>query len=405
VRIGIFTDTYSPYISGVVTSIKMLEKALIAKGHEVFIVTINFEDMEYKYERNGKLIKIPGISAGVNDCKLSFVYPVKVVKHIKDWDLDIIHSHTEFSVGTFARIIGTQLNIPVVHTYHTMYEDYMYYVTKGYFDSISKKLLEYLTKFSCDKTVQELIVPSQKTYNFLKENYKMNKNIHIIPTGIDIDKFDKKHIDINKLNQIKKQLGLTKKDRVILTICRIAKEKNLELLINSQNIINKNHKNYKLIIVGSGPELDFYQNKSKKNKNIIFTGPVPWDDISYYYHIGDVFVTASKTETQGLTVIEALASNLPTVCIDDASFQNVVINDLNGKVFKTKNEYIKCIYELLQDDEKLKTMSKQARISAEYHSLKFYAEKILNVYLIATKGKIKKHNFLKRIVNKIKRSN
>ena len=140
-RIGIFTDTYPPFINGVSTSIKMLENALRKKGHKVYIVTVNPKDMKYIYEENGRVIRIPGIPIGIYDYRLTTAYPIRAVNKIKKWNLDIIHTHTEFGIGTFARVIGKQLDIPVVHTYHTMYEDYVHYITKGYFDEPSKKIV------------------------------------------------------------------------------------------------------------------------------------------------------------------------------------------------------------------------------------------------------------------------
>ena len=190
-RIGIFTDTYPPFINGVSTSIAMLERALEEKGHEVFIVTVNNENMTYKYENENKIIRIPGIPIGIYDYRLSGVYPIRAVETIKKWNLDIIHSHTEFGIGTFARIMAKQLDIPLVHTYHTMYEDYVHYITKGYFNGASKKIVEYLTKFYCDKTATELIVPTKKTYDLFKEKYKVDRNVHIVPTGIEIGRFYK----------------------------------------------------------------------------------------------------------------------------------------------------------------------------------------------------------------------
>ena len=188
-RIGLFTDSYPPYINGVSTSVACLQKALEKKGHQVFIVTVNAEKMGYKYENDNKIIRIPGIPIGIYDYRLTGIYPLRAVRKVMRWNLDIIHSHTEFGVGTFARIMANELDIPLVHTYHTMYEDYIYYITKGYFDKSSKKLLEYITKFYCDKTASELIVPTKKTYDFFKEKYKVKKDIHIVPTGLEIERF------------------------------------------------------------------------------------------------------------------------------------------------------------------------------------------------------------------------
>ena len=233
-RIGIFTDTYPPYINGVSTSISMLEKALIEEGHEVFIVTVNPENMSYKYEEDERIIRIPGIPIGIYDYRLTGIYPLRAINKIKKWNLDIIHSHTEFGVGTFARIIAKQLNIPLVHTYHTMYEDYVYYITKGYFDKSSKKIVEYLTKFYCDKTARELIVPSKKTYDLFKEKYKFDKEIHIVPTGMDTKRFSKDNFKKEEIANLKKELGIKKDEFIVLYVGRLAREKNIDLLLKGQ---------------------------------------------------------------------------------------------------------------------------------------------------------------------------
>ena len=378
-RIGLFTDTYPPYLNGVSTSISMLERALRKKGHQVFIVTVNPENMTYIYEKN--IIRIPGIPTGIYDYRLTGIYPIRAIKTIKKWNLDIIHSHTEFGIGTFARIIAKQLNIPVVHTYHTMYEDYVHYITHGYFNGPSKKIVEYLTKFYCDKTAQELIVPTKKAYDLFKEKYKVEKNVHIIPTGIEIEKFYKENIDVDKLNKLREKLGITGDDRVILYVGRLGEEKNVDFLIDNQEFFVRKNPSVKLLIVGDGPDFDRFKVKSRMLKdNIIFTGAVPYDKIHYYYNLGDIFVTASTTETQGLTVIEALATSIPVVAIDDESFKKTVVHDLNGFLFKNKREYRKYVDMLLNDDVLRNRMGKQARISTTEYSSKYYAERVLDVY-------------------------
>lgn len=404
-RIGIFTDTYPPYINGVSTSIQMLEKALKRKGHQVYIVTVNTKNMKYEYEKNGKVIRIPGIPTGIYDYRLTSIYPVRLINKIKKWNLDVIHSHTEFGVGTFARIISKQFDIPLVHTYHTMYEDYVHYITHGHFDRGSKKIVEYITKFYCDKTASELIVPSKKTYDLFKEKYKWDKSIHIIPTGIDIDLFNIEKLNKNKIDKLKQKYNISNNDFVILFTGRLAKEKNIEFILENQSSLLKQYSNLKLLIVGDGPERLTYEKIVKKYKiddNTIFVGKVPINDMPYYYAIGNVFVTASKSETQGLTVIEALAASLPVVAINDESFSNVITDDLNGYLFKNKSDYIKSISKLVENKEICDRMSKQAYITSLEHSLKYYAEKILSVYSLAIKNK-KKKNLIKRVIEKIKR--
>ena len=404
-RIGIFSEAYTPYISGLVTSEVMLKKALEAQGHEVYVVTANLESFKYEYDEKERILRVPGIPTGIYDSRFTSIYPVRAVNKIKSWKLDVIHSQTEFAIGTFARILAKQYNIPLVHTYHTMYEDYIYYITKGYFDKSSKKLVEYLTKFYCDTTATELIVPTNKIYKLFKDKYKFDKNINIIPTGIEVERFFQEKLDKKNIEELKKNLKITKKDFVLLFIGRLAEEKNIEFLIEAQkNLIEKN-KNMKLLIVGDGPDKEKYEDYAKKlglKDNVLFTGKVKWEDIPYYYHTANLFVTASKTETQGLTVIEAMASNVTPICMKDEAFQSMVTEDLNGVFFETQEEYIKQIERLYKNKKELEKLNKQARIQAETYSSKFYAERVLEVYKRAIKEKQGENRF--GIVSKIAKS-
>lgn len=408
-NIGIFTDTYTPYINGVTTSVVILKKFLEKKGHNVYIVTVNNENLHYKYEDDGKIIRIPGIPIGIYDYRLTGIYPVKVIKKIKSWKLDVIHSQTEFGVGTFARIISSQFRIPLVHTYHTMYEDYVHYVTRGYFNRSSKKIVEYLTLFYCDKTISELVVPTKKAYELFKDKYRVDRNVYIVPTGIELDKFYvEKNKNLNILEK-RKSLGIGKDDFVILFVGRVASEKNIELLLSCMKSLAWVCPKMKLLVVGSGPDLENYQRWVNNNKllgKVIFTGAVPWETIQDYYLISDVFTTASHTETQGLTVIEAMAASLPVVCIDDESFVDTVVDGLNGMIFRNKREYKKCMISLYKDRELLKRLSKQARISSEVHSGKYFADKILDVYRIAINNyKVVKVPLIDKVKNIIKGDN
>lgn len=409
-RIGLFTDTYPPFVNGVSTSILMLEKALRKMGHDVFIVTVNPETMHYDFESDKNIIRLPGIPIGIYDYRLTGIYPLKAINKIKEWDLDIIHSHTEFGVGTFARIMAKQLDIPIVHTYHTMYEDYVHYITKGHFDTASKKAVEYLTKFFCDKTVTELIVPTQKTYNLFKEKYEYDRNIHIVPTGIEVERFYHENNDEKEINGLRKKLGLHKDDFVVLFVGRLASEKNVTFLIDNHTDLIKKSKKCKLLIIGDGPDKEQFMKMASDKKiadQVIFTGKIPLDEIHKYYQLGNVFVTASNTETQGLTLLEAMASSIPVVALDDEAFKDVVIDGLNGYLFHNAEEYQNSLLKLMHDKKTYDHMCIQARINAEAHSSKYYAEKVLDVYYMALGGATsenrQKRTFSSRMKNVIKK--
>lgn len=404
-RIGIFTETYTPYISGLVTSEIMLKKGLEKLGHEVYVVTANLESFHYEYDEEERVLKVPGIPTGIYDSRLTSVYPLKAVNKIKSWNLDIIHSQTEFAIGTFARILAYQLDIPLVHTYHTMYEDYIHYITKGYFDKSSKKIVEYLTLFYCDKTATELIVPTKKTYDLFKEKYQVDRNIHIIPTGIELERFYIENIDKKKLASIKRKEKITKDDFIAIFIGRLAQEKNVVFLLDVMKDLVPSLPKLKLLIVGDGPDYDLYKEIIEKDhleNNVIMTGKVAWEEVPYYYHLSDIFLTASHTETQGLTVIEAMASSVVPICIDDESFKNTIIDGLNGRIFNNEKECKEIITELYNDNELTKKLSNQARINSDRFSAKYFAESVLDVYKYAIEHKKNRHSLINKFVDKVK---
>lgn len=407
-RIGLFTDTYPPFINGVSTSVLMLKKALEKKNHQVFIVTVNNESISYQYDEKEKVLRIPSIPIGIYDYRVSGFYPIKAANMIKKWKLDVIHSHTEFGIGTFARIIAKQFNIPLVHTYHTMYEDYIYYITKGYFDGVSKKIVEYITLFYCDKTISELVVPTKKTYDLFVEKYNVSRNIHIVPTGIDIDKFYRENFDKKDVLDLRNKVGLDKKDFVLLYVGRIASEKNIEYLIDAQKQIYKSKGDIKLVFIGDGPDLEKYRKmviEKGLEGNVMFLGKVPYNEIGKYYQLANVFVTASQTETQGLTVIEAMAASIPVVAINDESFNQVVVNELNGFCFNNKRQYRDAVFQLHDNINLYNKCKNQARITASSYSSKYYAERILDVYEVALKNhKLKKENIIFKIQRVVKKN-
>lgn len=401
-RIGLFTDTYPPFINGVSTSVAMLKRALEQQGHTVYVVTVSNNALKHEYDEKERILKVAGIPIGIYDYRLSSIYPVTLINKMKKWNLDVIHSHTEFGVGILARLFAKQFNIPLVHTYHTLYEDYTHYITHGYFEKSSKKIVEYLTKFYCDKTANELIVPTNKIYSLFKEKYNFTKNIHIIPTGIEVDRFYEENVNKKEVESLRKKLGLKKNEFTILFVGRLAEEKNVEFLINAHKKLVEYDNDLKLLIVGDGPDKEKYEQLSKSiglENNIIFNGKAAWEEIPIYYHASNVFATASTTETQGLTVIEAMAAGVPPLCIDDDSFKGTVTDGLNGKIFKNEDQYISQVKELYEDKKELSVYSKQARVQAEHCSSRAYASSVLEVYDRALKEKREKQGFFKRIVS------
>ena len=405
-RVGIFTESYPPLVNGVSTSILMLQRALEKEGHEVFIITVGNDKLKYTLEEDGKILRLPSVNiAHLYDYKVTSVYPIKAINYIKKMNLDVIHTNVEFTIGMFARVVSIQLGIPLVHTYHTMWEDYTHYITKNIklLDKVTKGAVKYLSVFFGDKTATELIVPTKKIYDLFKEKYNVSKNIHIVPTGIETSRFYKENFNPKDINALRKYLGIKRKDYVLITVSRLAQEKSIDQLINNHKKLLKKYPNIKLLIVGDGPDIDDLKKLAEDlqiKDNVIFTGKIAHKDVPKYYQLGNIFVTASTTETQGLTVVEAISSSLPVVAVKDESFKNSVIDDLNGYLYKTDNEYIKYISKIYEDKYLYNRLSKQSRILSNDFTSEVFAKKVLKVYETAIDN-YKNEN--KKITTKIKR--
>lgn len=382
-KIGIFTDAYEPHISGVTTSIKMLKTALEKMHHEVYIVTANLDNNKFIYDKKNKIIYLPGIKTGIYETKLTGIYSKKAMKIIKEWNLDVIHSQTEFGVGYFSRIVAKKLNLPIVHTYHTLYEDYVHYVTHGHFDNFAKKLAIKITKYYCEKRCDELIVPTDKIKDLFINKYNIIKQVNVIPTGIDIDKFKITPSMKKNIQTIKNKYKIKDTDFIIGSVGRIAPEKSFDKLFYNIKDMIKVNTNIKVLLVGGGPDLDNLKELTKKlnlENYVIFTDKIHYDLVPTYFNIFNVVVSFSKTETQGLTIIEGLAASKPTLCIEDDSFRSMIEPNYNGYLFKNDTEFKDYIFKLMNDQKLYKDMATNARNSTYKYSKEVFAADILKVY-------------------------
>ena len=387
-RIGVFVDAYEPHTSGVTTSVNMLKMTLENMGHTVYIVTANLVNNKFIYDEENRIIWLPGIKLGLYDFKLTSFYSPRAMKIIKTWNLDIIHSQTEFAVGHFSRTVAKKLGLPVVHTYHTLYEDYVYYITHGHFDNFAKKMAINLTKKYCDKTCDQCIVPTQKIKDLFINKYGITKNLNVIPTGIDTDKFIVTPEKEKKIQAIKKKYKISDDDFVIGAVGRIAKEKSFDRMITAAYELAKINPKIKVFIVGGGPDLENIQELVKNlhaEKSVILTGKVDYSEVDLYYHVMNVMCSFSSTETQGLTIIEGLACSIPIVCLNDDSFKVTIESGYNGYLFDTDEQFREQIGNLIANKKEYKEMCKNAKNSIYIYTKEVFGSELLKVYSKAKK--------------------
>jgi 1,2-diacylglycerol 3-alpha-glucosyltransferase len=375
-KILLTTDTYFPMINGVATSTSNLYKELKKNGHDVRILTLSHSKRE-KIE--GDIYYLKSIKARIYpDARIKLPFKNRLIREIIDWKPDIIHSQTEFSTMIAAKHIAGKLDIPQIHTYHTLYEDYLNYFPGA--EAIKKPALIKVTRLLLN-TFDAVIAPTAKTEKVLLD-YGVESNIYIIPTGINLKKYQKS-FSLDEKEKLRSELGLKSDEKAIVYVGRIAEEKNISEIIELFSEIAKKVSNIKLLIVGNGPYLENLKLQVKDQKiddKIIFTGMVKPEEVYKYYKTGDVFVTASTSETQGLTYIEALSCGCPIVCKYDKCVDGVIIQGVNGFSYKEPAEFSQYIMDILSDEELRKRLSKEAENGAQKYSSEVFACNVFNVY-------------------------
>jgi len=375
-KILIATDVYKPVINGVVISTFNLYEQLKKKGHEVKILTLSNTRGSKKI---GDVYYVGSFPVRVYPQARMRVKPYHYyIKEIIEWKPDVIHTQSEFTTCFYARQIANKLNVPLVHTYHTMYEDYTHYVIPS--KRMGKKAVAIMSKYILDKA-DEVIVPTNKVMGALK-SYGVKRNIIEIPTGISLDKFGPV-LEPTEKAALKKQYGLLDSDQVLVTIGRLGKEKNIHELIDLMKPLSSITNQVKLLIVGDGPVRRDLENQVRDlhlEDTVFFTGMVPQDDVHKYYHLGDIFISASTSETQGLTYIEAMASGLPLVCRKDDCLVDVVDEGINGFTFENQMDFIEKIQSILANEAQLSLFKKNAVMKAQKFSVEEFGSRIESLY-------------------------
>ncbi len=370
-RVGIFTDTYRPQVNGVVSSITTLEKELRKKGHKVYIITTTDPDAK-AIEPN--VLRIPSIEfKPAPQYRLGLVYSAKIIKKISKLDLDVIHCQTEWGVGTFARFVATKLEIPLIHTYHTLYEYYGHYIFGNHLKNQRKKVAAAISKFYCERC-NELIVPTRKVAVILK-SYGIKKEPNIIPTGIYVDKFYRENYTDEDREFIRESFGVEKDDFLCVYVGRVAQEKSIDVLIDMFSKISDPKCKFMIVGKSYGDTGDKLKEQAKKlgiSDRVIFVGEVPHEKVAIYYQIGEVFLNASVSETQGLTFVEAMVAKVPVNARYDLNLEDLLVETEAGLVYRNEEEFIENIKKLKEDIEFRKKMIENAfTVSMDYTAENF----------------------------------
>lgn len=372
-RVGLFTDTYFPQVSGVATSIRTLKEELEKEGHEVYIFTTT--DKHVKRFEDPTIIRLPSVPfVSFTDRRVVYRGLISSYKIAKEYHLDIIHTQTEFSLGLLGKMVGKALRIPVVHTYHTQYEDYVSYIANGKIirPSMVKPLLRgYL------KDLDGVICPSRIVLNLL-EGYEVTIPKRVIPTGIALENYVREDIKKEDVAALRKELAISDDETMLLSLSRVSYEKNIQAIIHQLPAVLSENSRIKLVIVGDGPYLQALKElavSSGVEDHVVFTGMIAHDQVGLYYKACDFFISASTSETQGLTYIESLASGKPIIAHGNPYLDDLITDKMFGTLYYAESELSDAIIDAILEPPPMNQRlldEKRYEISAQHFGKSVY---------------------------------
>ena len=374
-KIAMFSDTYVPQRNGVSTAVKLYKDKLEERGHEVYVFVPRYSKEEKRNEKN--VIEYPAIRYVLEKEQRIAIFHPYVPFKIKKMEFDIIHTHTPFSMGILAFLSAKLFDIPYIGTHHTMYEYYRHYLPPIIRPSL--KMTKALIREWCKK-LDKVIAPTTEVKNVLVSYGVPEDHIVVIPTGIDVEKFQ----EPPKYN-IKEMFDIEDGKKIILYVGRLGKEKNIPFLMKVFSKVRK-REDAVFLLIGYGPELEsleFLAEELGIENDVIFAGKQDREIVIDAYKQADVFVFASYTETQGLVIIEAMAAGLPIVALGKLGVKDLLEGSNGGIMLPELNEeeFSEAILKLLNDQKLHKTLGENGKkYVMENFSIDITIDKLLEVY-------------------------
>jgi len=384
-NVAFFIDSYYPTTNGVVTVVNQLKTQMEKMGHKAIVITVDAREKKEAYINTDGIYRVPSIESPLPQWKgvfMGFPSTRKIIKILKENNIDLVHVHTEFPMGNCGIKVAKKMKLPVIATTHTMWEDYYpYYFFGGKYIPlrwVRAWIKNFFGKFDA------LINVSQKANDYFNKSYILPQiPSAIIPNAIDETKFCAIKPTKEDMQALKSSLNIEETDKVLLYTGRLVNEKRIhELYEIAKGVVNKKD-NVKVIFVGSGNQEESLRQTCKidnKESNIIFTGFVPWEKLSVYYSIADIFITCSLSEMHSMTVLEAITLGKPVICRRDTSFTDTIIDGLNGYLCDDDEQMIDTLITIIDDKKELRRLSKNAFDVSKSFTLESQVNKHIKFY-------------------------
>jgi len=375
-KILIASDWYTPAVNGVVTSVLNLRRELQRRGHEVRVLTLSQSRSSREEDGVTYLGSVP-VGVIYPGARLRTALAGKWIRDLVAWGPDVIHTQCEMSTFFLARRIAEEPDIPLVHTYHTVYEDYTHYFSPS--QRLGKKAVAVLSR-KVSRMTDCMIAPTEKVRSLL-EKYGVDCPVYVVPSGVDLSRF-RETPEPETFEVLRRKAGIPENARVLVSVGRLAEEKNVEELLRLRARLGPG--GITLLLVGGGPWRSHLEELAAElglgTPDVIFTGMVPPEQVPLWYRMGELFVCASTSETQGLTYAEALAAGVPALCRQDPCLEEVIRNGENGWQYRSEEEFLEKLELFLGDTQLRKKMSAAALASAENLSAERFAQRAEAIY-------------------------
>lgn len=374
-KVLLTSDLNPDTVNGVIVSVLMLKQELERQGCEVKLLTLSSTRETY---REGEIYYVGSIplDAIYPDLRASLNTRSSLVDELIAWKPDIIHSQCEFFTYSFVQRIAKHCHCPIIHTYHTQYEYYTKYVLPGNWDGFLARVMALRLR-----SADVVIAPTEKTKNYLlSEN--ICSSVRVIPTGIDLDAFSRAGTP-EEMAVLRQKLGVPSSWRLYGNVGRVAQEKNLDEVLAIHQRVREQRDDVGLLIVGDGAGMKQLKKQIEERalgESVFLTGMVPKETVGSYYQLLDFFISASVSETQGLTYIEALANGRPVIARRDDAIAHVVQSDVNGYQYDTPEECVNILLQLLADDALYARWKQGAWESRDQFSKKHFGERVFALY-------------------------
>ncbi|AJF06617.1 glycosyltransferase [Geoalkalibacter subterraneus] len=377
-KICMFTNTYLPHVGGVARSVSAFAEDLRALGHDVMVIAPIFPGVAELKEERHAVLRVPAIqNFNGTDFSVRLPLPGRIHRELDEFQPDIIHSHHPFLLGDAALRTASARELPLVFTHHTLYERYTHYVP---FDSpmMQRFAIHLSTRYA--NLCQLVIAPSESLADLIRRR-GVATPCRVVPTGVDVN-----FLSQGDGQAFRQENHIPGDAFVIGHLGRLAPEKNLAYLARAAAAVVRENADAWFLVAGSGPAADQIKEiftAQGCDQRLVHVGQLQGDALRNCYAAMDLFVFSSTSETQGLVLVETMASGNPVIALDASGVREVLRDRENGRLLPTdapESVFSSAIEETLKNPEVIVKYSEQARRTAHEFSRQSTVKRLEEAY-------------------------